>query len=85
MISIGFPKVSVAASWATRLKRPVPMDAPVRCYRCPSCHSSDVDSTVKTHLATYCRCRACGQLWHEERTEPPKPTHERRRRTDLPR
>jgi uncharacterized Zn finger protein len=54
----------------------------VRCYRCPECGSENVNSTVRTIDSTYCRCRDCQHIWHEERREPPSPSEHKRRKTD---
>jgi len=52
------------------------------CYRLPPVRLGDIVPTVKTVKSTYCRCRACGWPWHEERTEPPPDTGPKRRRND---
>jgi formate dehydrogenase maturation protein FdhE len=53
-----------------------------RCYSCPSCGSDEVNSSVKTNDSIYCRCRRCGEVWQEFRTEPPPRGPYRRRRGD---
>jgi hypothetical protein len=54
-------------------------EQPTHCERCPDCDSPDVEATVKTVRSSYCRCRACGSVWHEERTDP-RPDHPLKRR-----
>ena len=59
------------------------VDAEARCYRCPDCGSTNVSSTVKTVYSTYCRCGACGSIWHEDRQDPPSDKSPKRRSGDL--
>jgi len=58
------------------------MGVQARCDRCPVCGSEDVNSTVKTNEATYCRCRRCGEVWDEVRTDAAHRGPYRRRRGD---
>src|SRR4029453_15078993 len=39
----------------------------------PRCHSAKTAITLKTAYGRYCRCSACGHVWHaEERRTPPE-------------
>jgi len=35
--------------------------------RCPYCASTAVVTSQKPSPSSYCRCDACGQLWHPDR------------------
>jgi len=52
-------------------------------YRCPSCGSDNVNSTMRTIESTYCRCRVCGNISEAERGEPAHSHGHYRRRTDV--
>ncbi len=40
------------------------------CIVCPKCGTKEVNTTVITDMVTYCRCRACGHIWHIEIEQP---------------
>ena len=40
---------------------------PVSAPRCPYCASTAVVTSQKPSPSSYCRCDACGQLWHPDR------------------
>jgi transposase-like protein len=39
---------------------------PSVCTRCPQCGSTEVRSTLRTTLGSYCRCAQCGHAWHDD-------------------
>ena len=55
---------------------------------CPMCRNRPVECTVASLSGAYCRCPACGHMWHHEGRDPARrsdrPTP-RRRKSDVQR
>lgn len=39
---------------------------PESCSECPECRSSQTIVTLMSAQGAYCRCDACGYIWHQD-------------------
>jgi hypothetical protein len=52
------------------------------CFICPECRSLDVHVTVPSQVGAYCRCDACGHIWHDDQTLPARGVSLGRRKSE---
>jgi hypothetical protein len=51
-------------------------------FVCPGCGADGVTPMVRTSGGSYCQCKGCGHIWHDERHPAQPSSPQRRRKTD---